>query len=567
MTGGGDVGRFDAVVVGSGFGGSVTALRLAEAGMSVLVLERGRPYPPGSFARRPREMAQAFWKPEAGLHGLFEVWSFGGVRALVASGLGGGSLIYANVMLRKAAETFASERWPGEEPEPWPVTREELEPHYDRVEAMQRPVPMPSDHEPHASNPKTVAMEEAARAIGLEARRPPLAISFGNPGRPPVPGEPLDEPPDANLHGRARLACRLCGECDVGCNDGAKNSLDFTYLSAARRAGAQLRTCCEVTALAPAGRGEAGYVVRYRQHLGLKAGHRPDLLDPTDRRERTVAADRVVLAAGTLGSTRLLLANRGAFPGLSPALGTRFSSNGDLLAFALDCRDGARGGGRRWRALDPSRGPVITASIHVPADRSPSGREFFLQDAGGPVLSEWGWHSRDLPRIAWGLGRPLARRFVARLRGRADSNLGAELSRAFGDGRASGAMLPGLAMGRDVPGGRMGLRGDTLDVTWNTGDSDAYYDGVEERWAELAEALGGRFRRGSRKVTSHPLGGCPMGRDEREGVVDAHGRVFGWPGLVVADGSVLPGPVGSNPSFTIAALADRFAERLVGDAG
>src|SRR3954453_10921171 len=153
---------FDGVVVGSGFGGSVAACRLAETGRSVLLLERGKPYPPGSFPRAPRPVRDgAFWRPAEGLHGLWEAWSFPGLGALVSSGLGGGSLIYANVALRKDPATFADD-----ERERWPVTYEDLEPWYDAVEAMQGSAPYPSDREPYASTPKTNALLAAAARTG-----------------------------------------------------------------------------------------------------------------------------------------------------------------------------------------------------------------------------------------------------------------------------------------------------------------------------------------------------------------------------------------------------------------
>src|ERR671919_2543583 len=132
--------HFDALIVGSGFGGSVMAYRLAEAGLDVCLLERGRPYPPGSFADTPNEMARNFWDPSEGYYGLYDLWSFRGIEALVSSGLGGGSLIYANVLLRKDPEWFVNEA--GED---WPVTRAELDPHYDRVEKILAPTPYPFD--------------------------------------------------------------------------------------------------------------------------------------------------------------------------------------------------------------------------------------------------------------------------------------------------------------------------------------------------------------------------------------------------------------------------------------
>src|ERR671917_409772 len=170
---------FDAVVVGSGFGGSVAAYRLAEAGRSVVVLERGRVYPPGSFARTPAAMSRNFWDPSEGLHGLFDVWSFRGLEGVVSSGLGGGSLIYANVLLRKDEHWFV-QNGPGGES--WPVSRADLDPHYDRAESMLGVQRYPLDRAPYDRTPKTLAFKAAAEARGLDWFLPPLGVTFGNPG-------------------------------------------------------------------------------------------------------------------------------------------------------------------------------------------------------------------------------------------------------------------------------------------------------------------------------------------------------------------------------------------------
>ena len=228
--------HFDVVIVGSGFGGSVMAYRLAEAGLSVCVLERGKPFPPGSFPRTPHGMQTNFWDPSDGMHGMFNVWSFKHLGALVSSGLGGGSLIYANVLLRKDENWFVREDRRSGGYEYWPVTRADLDPHYDRVERMMNAQRFPFEHEPYRNAGKTRAMKVAADKLGLEWMLPPLAVTFANDGEAPVPGEPIREE-HRNLHDRTRSTCRLCGECDVGCNYGSKNTLDYNYLSEAKRLG------------------------------------------------------------------------------------------------------------------------------------------------------------------------------------------------------------------------------------------------------------------------------------------------------------------------------------------
>ena len=552
-------------MVGSGFGGAVTACRLAQAGARVLVLERGMPYPPGSFPRTPRGMRSNFWDPSAGLHGLFDVWSFSDVTALVASGLGGGSLIYANVMLEKPPESFVWHDPRTGAERRWPIEPEALEAPYQRAAEVLRPTPYPIGQEPYASTPKTVAFGQAAAAMGMEVEHPPLAISFEDEHGRLVPGGPL--PDDPNLHERRRYSCRLIGECDVGCNEGAKNTLDYNYLSVAKDAGAEIRTCCEAVSIAPDG---DGYEVRYLQHVSARGDHREDLLDPTEELDRTVRGDVVVVAAGTFGSTRLLLASRAALPRLSRALGRGFSSNGDLLSVARNCREpGARRRrDRRWRYLDPSRGPVITSSARPAADDS-QGRHMWIQDGGGPAISEWLWHPPELPADLWAMRGVVLRRTLARLRGRRLTHLSGDVARVFGSGRSSAAMMVLLSLGCDVPGGRLRLRGDQLELDWDPGgDSAGYYDATLRTARRFAEELGGRLGprmlvRRSRALTSHPLGGCAMADSPADGVVDTWGEVFGRPGLFVADGSVAPGPIGPNPSFTIAALAERFSERII----
>jgi cholesterol oxidase len=551
---------FDAVVVGSGFGGSVAAHRLAEAGLSVCLLERGKPYPPGDFPRVPREMARNFWDPSEGRHGMFDVWTFKGIEAIVGSGLGGGSLIYANVLLRKDENWFVNE-----EGEDWPVTRSDLEPHYDRVEQMLEPEPYPFEHEPYASTPKTRAMRDAAQRLGLDWQLPGLAVTFGNPGRRPVPGERIED--GANLHGRERYTCRLCGECDIGCNFGSKNTLDLTYLSAfAELPRAEIRTRAEVRRLA---RRDGAYEVGYIVHAPEREGERTKT---SELPVTTVTAARVVLAAGALGSTYLLLRNAGSLPGLSTAaLGTRFSGNGDLLGFVV--RSVRREGGQIvGDPLDGSVGAVITSTIRYPDARDGGpGRGFYIQEGGFPQFAAWLVEMAGMPGRTKRSARFAFRRIANRLRHRPVSNVSGEVSELIGDCLTSSGGLPLLGMGRDVPDGVMSLRGKYLEVDWTTRTSRDYFEAVKAAMERLADGMGARFNDSPlwyfrRVVTVHPLGGCPMGGTPETGMVDPWGQVYGCPGLYVADGAVMPGPVGPNPSLTIAALADRFAERIAAEA-
>jgi cholesterol oxidase len=548
--------HFDAIVVGSGFGGSVTAYRLAEAGKRVLVLERGRPYPPGAFTRSPYRARESFWDPPHGLTGMYHYWSFKGIDALVSAGLGGGSLIYANVFIRKDERWFVHEDLDAGGYEYWPVNRADLDPHYDRVEKMIGLQTFPVEHEPYASTPKTIAFKEAATALGLEHFHPQLAVTFANEGRPPVPGEAIvEEIP--NLHGRTRTTCQMTGECDVGCNFGAKNTLDYNYLTHAKHHGAEIRTLCDVRRFEP--REGGGYTVHYAA-LGDGAPEAPPTV--------TLTCDHLILSAGALGTTNLLLRNRSAFPGLSRKIGTRFCGNGDLLTLVLNTSK-VTDGVRTPRIVDPGYGPVITTTARIPgAEDGATGRGFYLQDAGYPQHLAWVLHAVSAPVQIWRWRKAGFYLVKNWLRGTPDTDVTEQIAELMLPSELSAGGLPLLSMGRDIPDGRMYLRDGRLDLDWTREASAAYFERVRTVSRDVARVLGGRFADNPlwflrRVITVHPLGGAPMGRHPGEGVVDAYGNVFGHPGLHIADGSVMPGPTGPNPSFTIAALADRFADQML----
>jgi cholesterol oxidase len=567
--------HFDAVIVGSGFGGSVMAYRLAEAGLRVCVLERGRIYPPGSFPRSPYRMRRAFWDPSEGQYGMFDIWSFRNFGAVISSGLGGGSLIYASVMLRKPPATFVREEPGAGYYEHWPVTYDDLEPHYERAEQMLGAQAYPFEHRPYSDTPRTRAMVDAAEKLRLPWTLPKQAVTFGIEGQRPVPGEPILGEPE-NIHGRTRSTCRLVGECDIGCNYGSKNTLDYNYLSAAWRLGADLRWLHEVRNFAP--REGGGYTVAYVVHDPQREDRRSRTHDPSILPVASMTADRLILSAGTLGSTFLLLRNQSSFPGLSPAIGTRFSGNGDLLTLAIKPTHTLRGR-KVSRPVEGGVGPAITIAIPYPALPARGGDEgttatrgvgeFYLEDAGYPDLLNWMMQTTGFAGALWRWRHIGWRLLLGRLTGRTETNLSAELAALLGSAELSAGMLPLLGMGRDVADGRMRLRDDRLDIDWRIDASTPYFRRARAEMQRFAKALGATFADnpmwhvGRRVVTVHPLGGLPMGRDASEGVVDARGRVFGHPGLYVADGSVMPGPIGPNPSLTIAALADRFADGLI----
>jgi cholesterol oxidase len=547
------------------------AYRLAAASVDVCLLERGRPWPPGSFPRSPGAVTRNFWDPSQGMYGLYQPWSFHTIEALVSAGLGGGSLIYANVLLRKDENWFVEHEPAGWR---WPINRADLDPYYDHAEAVLGGTPYPFNREPYASTPKTAAMREAADALrnaGTEDIRwelPPLAISFTPPGEDPHVGVPIPGGAD-NYHRAPRYTCRLIGECDLGCNLGAKNSLDYTYVTLAAKAGARIETLTEVKSLVPHPGG--GYEIGFERHTPTDGA-------PADqRRPERMRARRVVLSAGTLGTTYLLLRNRASLPNLSPALGSRFSGNGDFLAFARECRP-ATSSGQRPRILSPSYGPVITSFIRLPdgfdpgEGAPPDAPGLYIEDAGWPEFANWLAQGLDTPEILWRASKWVMAAIRQHLEHNPDSDIVADLRALIGDGALTDATLGLLGMGRDVPNGQMRLGDDSrLEVDWSNTASELYLARVSAAMRRIAKILGGSYLEppnygwARRLITVHPLGGCPMGTDPTEGVVDPYGRVFGYPDLYVCDGSVMPGPVGANPSLTIAAFSERCAERIVSE--
>src|SRR3954447_20026036 len=360
--------RYDVVVIGSGFGGGITACRLAEAGHRVCVLERGRRFAGGDFIDDPDDAPKLLWHESVNPGGMFDVRLLRDVSVICAAGVGGGSLVYANVQLRAPAEVF-DEGWPAG------ITRAELDPWYTLTEAALDPVTTPDEPD----LPKLRAFAAAGARAGRATDRLPIAVHFGAAREHPFSGV-------------RQGGCENLGRCDICCPVGAKNTIDITYLARAEQLGADVRPLHLVTKLERAG---DGWRVRFR-HLG-------------DGADGSVEGGRLVLAAGTLGSTRLLLQNRKALPELSPALGTRFSGNGDALAVAFDPAaadvQGARNG----------YGPVMTSRLDYIAERGlmaadgglPLGFDALLDVARDvDVIRGWRrWLLRlrnSLVRLGWG---------------------------------------------------------------------------------------------------------------------------------------------------------------------
>jgi len=517
---------YDAVVVGSGFGGGITACRMAEAGLRVCVLERGRRFGAGDYPDRPSQAPYAFWHPVLNPGGMFDLRLMKDLSVLTAAGVGGGSLVYANVQLRAPAEVFDDPHWPAA------IDRTSLDPYYDRTEDALEPRTTPDTPD----LPKIRAFAAMGRRAGHEAERLPLAVHFGEPRPHPFSGV-------------VQQGCDNLGRCDVGCPLLAKNTVDITYIARAEAYGAEVYPLHEVTRVESPEQPGGRWRVWFR--------------DLQYRIEGEVEAPVLVLAAGTVGSTRLLLKSRRALGRLSPALGTRFSGNGDALGLAVDPRaDGASGARTDY-------GPTMTSRL-VYGDLG-----FMVADGGLPTafsgvleivrglnaLTGWGRVVLHVKNAAARLGltdRPVTHRNV-RLKARAPIR----------------DTLVFLMIGRDAANGRFRLTPlfRCLDIRWSKDDSAELFGAMRQAAGELAQAADassffaldagplGKF------ITVHPLGGCPMSDDPRTGVVDDAGKVHGHDGLYVLDGSIVPTALGVNPSKTIAALAERGVERLLVERG
>lgn len=515
---------FDVVIIGSGFGGAVCAYRLATAGASVLVLERGRRWTPATFPRTPDGPWLWDERLPAAFNGWFDFRVFPNMSVVQGAGVGGGSLVYANISINAKKDSFDA-GWPPE------ITFERLQDRYAEVGRMLGVGPVPTSQWPE----RTKLVNDAAQAAGYgnRFRRLDLAVRFDEAWRYDLP-----EAHDArhskkapNAFGVEQGTCVHLGNCDIGCDVNARNTLDLNYLAGAERAGAEIRPLHIVSRVTPTA---DGVEVHYDEIAGGR-------LAPG----RTTGK-RVVLAAGSLGSTEILLRSQaaGLLPNVSPRLGRGWSSNGDFLTPALHF----------FRRVDPTRGPTITAAIDL-LDGEYGGRQIFIEDGGLPdVARQW------LDKLAAEKSADPQRQRVT-----------ASLLPILSGGRFLQHVMPWFAQARDAADGRLSLDADgRLHLDWDVTASRETIDAVAALHRKLAFLTQGMpltpvtWTVGQDLVTPHPLGGCNMGTSADTGVVDHAGQVFGYPSVYVADGSIVPKAIGLNPSKTIAALAEHIAAGMVG---
>lgn len=521
---------YDVVVVGSGYGGGVAASRLSRAGLRVCVIERGREIPTGQFpARFPditREVQLTGRRIRSGrADGLFDVRLGDDMHVLVGCGLGGTSLINAGVALRPGRAVLADPAWPS-------ALRDDprLEDGYRAAEAWVRPARAPRGE----AMTKFAALRSVEAASGCRATLAPVAVSF----------EPV-----VNPAGVEQAACTSCGDCCGGCNVGAKNTVALTYLPDAVRHGAALFTGGTVRSLARSAEGMWSVDV-------VPTGGAPEAV-------RTVSARMIVLAAGTLGSTEILLRSRAQGLPLSDRLGQGFSGNGDIIAFGYGARLPVRsvGVGHPSKVEGMEIGAAVTGQIEI-EDTDDFTRSLIVQEGAIP--------SALAPAL------PLAFVPNGRLLGALSSLVKGVYAGPFAH------LQTFFAVGHDDGNGRLTLDGDRVALSWPGAAAQPVMARLDAALTALVEAAGGSYVRnpmsgtvmGRQPATAHPLGGCGMGDDRTRGVVDHAGRVFDaapadpaavHDGLYVIDGSIIPRSLGCNPLLTISALAERAVAILLAE--
>ncbi|WP_433307609.1 FAD-dependent oxidoreductase [Actinoplanes sp. CA-030573] len=528
---------FDVVIIGSGFGGSVSALRLAEKGYRVAVLEAGRRFADDEFAATSWRLRRYLYAPALGCYGILRLTLLRHALIMSGAGVGGGSLGYANTLYEPPDSFFDDPQWSA-------ITdwKDELAPAYDQAKRMLGVT----------ANPVETAADRALKAVAADLgvehtyRRTPVGVLFRN--EPPAPGASGASgggsvaDPFFGGAGPERRPCTLCGACMTGCRVGAKNTLVKNYLYLAERAGAEVRPLTTVTDVRPLRGG--GFSVRTRKSGGIARSE--------------VTAQQVIFAAGALGTQRLLhrLRDRGRLPGISPRLGELSRTNSESIL-------GARA---RARDADFSKGVAITSSIHPdpathiePVRYGPGSNllallaTVLIDDTGGrsrllAALKELVRDRKNLRLLT--SPRKWSQQTIVLLGMQPlDNSITLFRSRGWLRGRLPGRLREGLP-------GRLRSRPGigTPNPVWVPAAHD-----VARRVAGKIDGvpLGAVTELIGRPVTGHFIGGCAIGADATRGVIDPYHRLYGHPGLHVVDGSAVAANLGVNPSLTITALAER----------
>jgi cholesterol oxidase len=513
------MGHYDVVVVGSGFGGSVAALRLTEKGYRVGVIEAGRRFADDEFARTSWDARKFLWAPRLGCYGIQRIHVLPDVMVFAGAGVGGGSLVWANTSYRPLPAFYTDRAWAH-------ITdwRSELAPYYDQAERMLGVVTYPGD------TAADDVMRQVADQMGVgdTFHKAPVAVYFGRPGV-------TAEDPFFGGAGPRRTGCTECGSCLTGCRVGAKNTLTKNYLHLAERAGAVIHPLTTVTSLRM--RPDGRWAVRTQRSGGLFRRGGP-----------VFTADQVVLAAGTWGTQRLLhrLRDDGVMPELSPRLGWLTRTNSESIRCA------------QMPEVDPgrdfSRGVAITSSFHPdeqthiePARYGPGSNAMgllrtLLTDGDSPV-PRW----RQLLRHAW----------------RHPGDLRAFNLRRWSERAVIALVMQAMDNSITVSGRRGRFGGHKLTSQQGHGEPNpSWIPAGDEAIRRIADLIGGLpsgawSEIANKPLTAHFIGGCVIGLSPADGVVDPYHRAFGYPSLSIVDGSAVTANLGVNPALTILAQAER----------
>ena len=525
----------DYLVIGSGFGGSVSAMRLAEKGHRVVVLERGRRFRDEDFAESNWNLRRYLWAPSLGCRGILQISPFRDVIVLHGSGVGGGSLGYANVLMEPEESAFETAAW--RDPVDW---QRLLRPHFATARRMLGVTANPR------LGPADAVLGEIAGELGRsDTFHPaPVGIFFG------APGEEGREVPDPYFGGQGppRRGCIHCGGCMVGCRHGAKNTLVKNYLHFAEKLGVEVRADSEVRDVRPLRAGEpdgARYEVTYREGKGWRP-----------RQTRRLRARNVIFAAGTLGTLRLLFRCRDitrSLPAISARLGEAVRTNSEALLGSVS----------RLREIDYSSGIAVTSFFQadpmttIEPVRYPAGSSA-MRFLGGPIIDSGNLASRLFQSVADPFRRPgdflrthvlpgwAQRTTIILVMQTQDSRIRLRLGRG-----AFTLFRRGLVSEPD--------RDHPINAKIEIGHRITRAFAQRTGGIPMGSINEGLF---NIPMTAHILGGCRFGRDASQGVIDLDCQIHGYPGLYVVDGSIMPGNPGVNPSLTIAALAEQAMSRV-----
>ncbi len=543
-------GFYGIIVIGSGYGAAITAARLSEAGYDLCILERGKEWTTGDFPDSPDKLLDNLHSKTHPL-GLYHYHAGEDIDVFTGNGLGGTSLVNANVLFKPSPAVFDQDIWPHD------ININSLNPYLDKALKVLTGGQINSTYPESPDWPKLQKMEAHKKSSvdrPGEFSKLNLSVNFKYNNQ-------------ENEYGVQQKLCTLCGDCVTGCNVGAKNTLDKNYLPLAKKNGAKIFTGIEVEYISQCPSG--GYYVHCLCH---REGSK-------ESTSKIIHASLVILGAGSLGSTQILLRSKERGLTISDKLGQSFSTNADQIGIAYNTdqqTDTLGFGNHKDKRSHINVGPLITSVIDYRKDNNLK-KSFVIEEGAFPrALSALRF---ILPALA---NTPLAQDM--------DSGFLDEAKELMREGRdilgydikgAFNHSMIYLGMGHDSSDGVITLdHKENIRIHWDKAPSEEIFNNISDEIRSIVENLGGTYIKnprwseylGNNLITVHPLGGCPMGKNMDEGVVDSKGRVFNrlekgslLSGLYVADGSIIPGSIGVNPLLTISALAEKIAQDIIDD--